>query len=141
MSEQQNWSQQRRARHQPQNDADAAVALCTRHLRSGALTRAASAALLAHRLVRLEAALAERQKKRDFRASIERHRAETALAEARKAVAALTPPPEPKCNILCADDEWPETLKRIIADANAQRPDAIAEIGSAPVRNPASDSC
>ena len=89
MLEQQNWSQQRRTRHQPQNDADAAIALCTRHLRSGALTRAASAALLAHRLVRLEAALAERQRKRDFKAAMERHRAEAALEEARKAVASL----------------------------------------------------
>ena len=82
------WSENRRSRNR-QGDADAALALCARHLYSGALTDAGRAAALAHQLIRLEAALNERQIKRNSKASIERYRAGLALEEARKAVASL----------------------------------------------------
>jgi hypothetical protein len=138
------WREQRRNRQQSPNSADAAIALCARHVKSGALADASRAALLAQRLIQLETAHAERRRRQEIKAAHERRRAEAALAQARKAVASLAPPPPapaPKYNINCADKDWPETLKRMIADANAQRSGAIAEIGSGPEQKPPPDSC
>lgn len=137
------WRRTRRARRPTQTDSDAALLLCARHLSAGALTDAGRAALLAQRLMHLETARAERQMKRDAKAAMERHRAEVALEQTRKVVASLNPPPAPRhdYNVLCSDKDWPETLKRMLADANAQRSVRNAEISSQPVQISPPDSC
>jgi len=143
MLEHNDWSQRRRARHHSRTASDTALALCARHLQSGALARASRAALLAQRLMHLETKQSERLGKQAIKAAAERQRAEAALEQARKAVALLNPPSvqHAEYNVLCSDEDWPETLKRMLADATAQRHADNAEIGSQPVQNAPPDSC
>ncbi|MBI3439900.1 MAG: hypothetical protein HY054_14835 [Proteobacteria bacterium] len=144
MSEHQDWSRRRRARNAGKGGANTAIALCKRQLDSGAIAEASRLAVLAHRLIRLEFAHAELQRKRAYKEAMERHRAEAALEEARKAVASLgPPPPTPTVSTAPAspvDDAWRERLARIKADLSAQQ-SAKPQIGSQPVQNPPRDSC
>ena len=96
MSEHNVWSQRRRVSRDTQTNLDAALALCARHLRVGALNNAARAAAPAQRLIALETMQSERRRKQEFKAAMERHRAEAAIEEARKAVASLNTPSAPR---------------------------------------------
>ena len=143
MSELNNWSRRRRASHEAQTNIDIALAICARHLRVGAVTNAARAAALAQRLMHLDTMQAERCRRQEIKAAMERQRAEVALKEARKAVASLAAPAAPRAeyDVLCPDEDWPETLKRMLADAEAQRMSGNAAIDSQPVQIPPPDSC
>ncbi|MFZ2031508.1 MAG: hypothetical protein WAU68_14440 [Vitreimonas sp.] len=136
MSEHNDWSQRRRDRHLTPTASDAALSLCARHLQSGALTNAGRAALLAQRLMHLEATHSERRRKQDM----VRQRAETALEQARKAVDSPGGPPKPRYEPL-TNGQWRTMLERSIAAANTPRLTENAAINSAPVQIPQPDSC
>ena len=140
MSEPNNWSRRRRAGRDAQTNIDAALTLCARHLSAGALTNATRAAVLAQRLMHLDTMQSERRRKQEFKAAMQRHRAEAALAEARKAVASLSEPPKPRYALL-ADGEWRSMLEHSITAANTSRSSENATVNSRPVQNPPRDSC
>ena len=147
MLKSQNWSQRRRARHDPPDSADAAIAACTRQVRSGAFAEASRSALLAHRLVRLEADYHELKKKRAYKEAMARHRAEAALEEARKVVASRNASRNPLPPVRSQDDIYREVreqhaaLEAAVAAINRQRAAANTQISSAAVQNPPPDSC
>ena len=71
---------------------------------------------------------------------MEGHRAEAALAEARKVVASLSELRRPRYEPL-TDGQLPTMLERSITAANTSRPTENATIDSRPVQNPPRDSC
>jgi hypothetical protein len=140
MSEHKPWSQRRRTAHGAQSNIDAALTLCARRLTAGALMDAARAAALAQRLIVLESMQADRRRKQEAKLAMERHRAEAALEEARKAVASLGEPPKPRYEPF-RDGEWRSMLERSIAAVNTSRSMENATIDSQAVQIPAPDSC
>jgi predicted Rossmann fold nucleotide-binding protein DprA/Smf involved in DNA uptake len=129
------WTKRRRARREQPAASDAAFALCARHLQAGALAPASRAALLAQRLMRLEAEQADRSRKRAIKEANQRRRAEEALEEARKAVASLEQK-KPRFAPLGNEEWW-----ALLQSTHRAAPERQAAIDTPPVRSAPGDSC